>query len=351
MKWAYYNEFDKHAAAWLRELIKRGLITDGEVDERSICDVKPDDIRGFRRVHFFAGIAGWELALKLAGWPEELGVWTGSCPCQPFSSAGKGLAQADERHLWPVMFNLIRECRPDTVIGEQVASAIGKGWLDGISADLETEKYACGHCVLGAHSLSSPHKRQRLYWVANAAGGQRQQFTRSQGDGVQRSANDGAADEAMADSESRGSQNDWRHDQRNDARWEGDKWISCSSCTHILPHSQQQGLEGHAGNAGDGSEPRWIGAQAGGSVAQGGGDAGFWSDFDIVHFTDGKQMRIEPCTSALAHGIPRGVVPSCDISASYAQNTGEARVMRLRGYGNSIVPQVAAEFIKAFMSI
>lgn len=102
----YYNEFDPFAAAWLRELIKKGLIPDGEVDERSIIDVNGKDLKGFTQCHFFAGIGGWSYALELAGWSTDRPVWTGSPPCQPFSVAGKGKAQDDERHLWPHFFSL-----------------------------------------------------------------------------------------------------------------------------------------------------------------------------------------------------------------------------------------------------
>jgi DNA (cytosine-5)-methyltransferase 1 len=104
---AYYNENDANAAAWLRELIKEGVITDGEVDERSIEDVIPADLVGFDRCHFFAGIGVWDYALTQAGWPDDRRVWTGSCPCQPFSAAGKGEGFVDERHLWPAWFHLI----------------------------------------------------------------------------------------------------------------------------------------------------------------------------------------------------------------------------------------------------
>jgi len=162
----YYNEFDLKTAAWLRELTNQGLIPKGDVDTRSITEVTPNELRKYTQCHFFAGIGGWSLALQLAGWGSSTPVWTGSCPCQPFSTAGKGLAQADERHLWPVFFNLIKECRPEYVFGEQVASAIGKGWLDGISSDLGQEGYTCGAAVLGAHSVGAPHIRQRLYWGA-----------------------------------------------------------------------------------------------------------------------------------------------------------------------------------------
>jgi site-specific DNA-cytosine methylase len=163
----YYNEYDAGAAAWLRELINQNLIPYGHVDTRSITEVKPDDLKGYTQCHFFAGIGGWSYALQLAGWPTDRPVWTGSCPCQPFSVAGKGKGVADERHLWPVFFELIRQCRPEHVFGEQVASAINHGWLDGVSADLEAEGYACGATVLGAHSVGAPHIRQRLYWVAD----------------------------------------------------------------------------------------------------------------------------------------------------------------------------------------
>jgi len=162
----YYNEFDSKTANWLKELIKQGLIPNRDVDTRSITEIKPHELNGYTQCHFFAGIGGWSLALQLANWDSTRHVWTGSCPCQPFSTAGKGLAQADERHLWPVFFNLIKECRPEYVFGEQVASAIGKGWLDGISTDLGEEGYTCGSAVLGAHSVGAPHIRQRLYWVA-----------------------------------------------------------------------------------------------------------------------------------------------------------------------------------------
>ena len=160
---AYYNEHNKFAAAWLRALIKDGHIAPGDVDERDIQDVKPDDLRPYTQVHLFAGIGGWSYALRLAGWPDDRPVWTGSCPCQPFSSAGKRQGTADKRHLWPDMFRLVRECKPPVVFGEQVEAAVRLGWLDGVFADLEGEGYACGAVVLGAHSVGAPHIRQRIY--------------------------------------------------------------------------------------------------------------------------------------------------------------------------------------------
>ena len=166
----YYNEHDAKAAAWLRELIKRGHIPDGIVDERSIEDVVPSELTGFTQCHFFAGIGGWSLALQLAGWPEDRPVWTGSCPCQPFSSAGKGGGFADERHLWPAFHHLISQCQPPVVFGEQVASPAGRDWLDLVRDDMERAGYAFGAADLCAASVGARHIRQRIWWVADPVG-------------------------------------------------------------------------------------------------------------------------------------------------------------------------------------
>ena len=141
---AYYNEIDPAAAQWLRNLIEAGHIAPGYVDERSIEDVYPSDLRGFTQCHFFAGVGVWSHALRSAGWADDRPVWTGSCPCQPFSAAGKGAGFDDERHLWPAFHHLIKECRPAVVIGEQVASKDSDPWIDLVHTDMEALGYAFG---------------------------------------------------------------------------------------------------------------------------------------------------------------------------------------------------------------
>lgn len=163
---AYYNEIDPHAAQWLRNLIAAGNIAPGDVDERSIEDVTRTDLLGYTQCHFFAGVGVWSLALRRAGYGDDRRVWTGSCPCQPFSAAGQGGGVADERHLWPALFHLIDICQPDVVLGEQVASLDGLSWLDTVQADLEGAGYAVGAVDTCAAGFGANHLRQRLYWGA-----------------------------------------------------------------------------------------------------------------------------------------------------------------------------------------
>jgi len=249
----YYNENDPKAAAWLRELIKAKHIALGDVDERSIEDVLPNDLKSYTQCHFFAGIGGWSYALRLAGWPDDLPVWTGSCPCQPFSLAGKGDGVTDERHLWPAWFHLCRICKPERIFGEQVANALS--WFDLVSSDLESEGYAVGAAIMGAHSVGAPHRRQRLYWVGHSVG-----------DRLQGSANENV----------RGA---WRGEERGET--------GCAS-------------------------------------------SALWADCEWLPCADGKARPVEPGTFPLAHGVPN-------------------RVGLLRGYGNAIVPQVAAAFVTAYL--
>ena len=167
MSAVYYNEFDKKKCAALKELMADGHISTGDIDDRPIQEVKPDELKGYTRCHFFAGIGLWDYALELAGWPTDRPVWTGSCPCQPFSSAGRQKGKADDRHLWPYWQRLIEECRPATVFGEQVASAVAHGWLDDVYQGLEAKGYAVGSAVLPACSVGAPHKRDRLWFVGH----------------------------------------------------------------------------------------------------------------------------------------------------------------------------------------
>jgi len=164
---AYYNEVDPFAVQWLRNLIDANLIAPGVVDDRSITDVNASDLNGFKQCHFFAGIGGWSLALRLAGVPDTYPLWTGSPPCQPFSLAGLGVGKADPRHLAPAFLNLICECKPARVFGEQVKNAVQKDyWLDALLIELSEEGYTSGFAVLPAAGIGAKHKRERILFGA-----------------------------------------------------------------------------------------------------------------------------------------------------------------------------------------
>jgi DNA (cytosine-5)-methyltransferase 1 len=251
----YYNEFDPYAAQWLRNLIDAGHIAKGDVDTRSIKDVSASDLSGYVQCHFFAGLGGWSHALRLAGWNDNRPVWTGSCPCQPFSAAGTQKGTADDRHLWPVWFNLIRECRPGVVFGEQVEAAINHGWLDLVQSDLESEGYACGAAGIPAAGVGAPHIRQRLWFVAD-------------------------------DTNRRRSRIGWRGEARAAERSEVGRLADDldTGLQGRLPggaHEEQQDQHGHAGR---------------------GRAINFWSDCDWLPCRDGKSRPVESGTFPLVNG-------------------------------------------------
>jgi len=318
----YYNEFDPKAAAWLRELIKEGHIAYGEVDERSITEVRPTDLAGYTQCHFFAGIGGWSYALRLAGWPDDRPVWTGSCPCQPFSVAGRRGGADDARHLWPEFYRLIRECRPATVFGEQVASKDGFAWLDIVSTDLEGADYAIGAADLCAAGVGAPHIRQRLYFMAHDD---------TAGRSFKRSAELLHSERASLgnDPDGRGAANElaFSEGQQYDGSGNARAWRGESTDSRDVGHTHVAGSQGR-GERGDSTDQRITGASSvGGELAHTNG-CGFWQS-EFIQCTDGKARPVEPGSFPLAHGVP-------------------GRVGLLRGYGNAIVPQVAATFIEAY---
>jgi len=319
---AYYNEIDPYAAEWLRNLIKAKHIPDGDVDERSIVDVQPMDIADYTQCHFFAGIAGWSLAMRLAGWPDDRPVWTGSCPCQPFSVAGKGRGAADERHLWPDFFRLIRACRPAVVMGEQVAGAAGYNWFDGVRSDLEGEGYGARAVDIPACSANAPHIRQRLYWVAQNMGVRQQAMGVAYANSAQ---DDEEQQEPAAYEGGRGADgiggcgldrdvadaDGELHDRRRDIRQRRrDEYSDGGS---DMADADDQGREGRE------------------LLSERPGECSAWtSGVEWRRGADGKTRRVKSGVCLLVDGVPN-------------------RVGRLRAYGNAIVPPLAAEVIKAFM--
>lgn len=303
---AYYNEIDPYAAQWLRNLITAGHIAPGIVDQRSIEDVRPSDLAGFAQCHFFAGIGVWSLALRRSRWEDDRPVWTGSCPCQPFSQAGQGAGFDDERHLWPAWHHLIEQCRPATILGEQVASKDIDPWIDLVQDDLEAVDYAFGAVPFPSAGIGAPHIRDRLYWVAYAqVGGRREErkdagwrAARDRTQGIASGSLPGGASGRMANAASDGRRSEWT---------DGD---ASHGIEAVRAGQEESGRCGAVGGAGPTN--------------------GHWRDADWLLCRDGKLRPVEPGTFPLAHGTP-------------------ARVGRLRAYGNAINSQAAQVFIESVM--
>ncbi|WP_077174051.1 DNA cytosine methyltransferase [Yersinia proxima] len=338
---AYYNEFDPYAAQWLRNLIKAGHIAPGYVDERSIEDVRPDDLREFTQCHFFAGVGVWSYALRQAGWTDDKPVWTGSCPCQPFSSAGKSGGFDDERHLWPTFFHLISQHNPPTVFGEQVASKAIDAWIDLVQADMEGMDYAFASTPFPSASVGAPHIRDRNFWLADSNHHRQQSGARRSGCGKSSTTRDntrrrgeigslGHAEELPLrtyDRESRSSGEQQGEAGRYDISGLLANTDGARSKAGVSESQQRE--ERNTG------KPNYRGSELGGSsgafdTTSTGPVNGFWSDADWLLCRDGRWRPVEPGSFPLAYGAT-------------------SRVGRLRAYGNAINAEAAKAFIASYM--
>ena len=354
---ALYNEIDPFAAAWLQRLIAAGHLPPGTVDARSITELQPEEIPD--DAHFFAGVGGWPLALRLAGWPATRPVWTGSCPCQPFSTAGARLGTADERHLWPAWFKLIAARRPPVIFAEQVASPDALRWLDAVFDDMEGAGYACGAADLCAASVGAPHRRQRLYWVAYRDGERlnRERVQLLEGGPLEPDVETAGSGEALGVAHRDGDPCD-EGSPIGDGRAPGGD---------ALEGGRPLG-RGELGGVGDadraGREGPSVGEAArdahAGARAAGASSLDAWSSsVEWLPCSDGKTRPAQSGIHPLAHGLPIGMGrlgpwerERAEVAGLDRRSLKEAkanRIGRLRGYGNAIVPGLAAVFVRAAM--
>jgi len=240
---------------------------------------------------------------------NSIDIITGGYPCQPFSIAGRKKGEEDPRHLWPEYFRLIKELRPSWVIGENVSGHIKLG-LDTVLENLESEGYSARTFSISASSVGAKHQRERIWIVANARqhGGRIEPTGNSEGTG--RGSLETTERSADTDTISRSS--------------EGEETLANSVELGLEKHGHSEttesikrgetmadtNVEGRQGRIHRGQNKEWESQQR---------------YFGRNSATHGQQEQnwwdIEPELGRVAHGIPN-------------------RVDRLKGLGNSLVPQI-----------
>ncbi len=98
-------------------------------------------------------------------------IITGGFPCQPFSSIGKRRSREDSRNLWPEMLRVISEFQPRWVVAENVCGLLtieNEMVFEQVYTDLEKQGYKVQPFIIPAIAVNAPHRRNRLWIVANS---------------------------------------------------------------------------------------------------------------------------------------------------------------------------------------
>lgn len=100
-------------------------------------------------------------------WRGKVDIITGGFPCQDISCAGKGAGIEGERSgMWGHMARIVGEVRPEYVFVENSPMLVGRG-LARVIGDLAEMGYDAKWGIVGAHHVAAPHKRDRIWIMAN----------------------------------------------------------------------------------------------------------------------------------------------------------------------------------------
>jgi len=262
---------------------------------------------------------------------EEFDLICGGIPCQPFSVAGRKKGKEDDRHLWPYMFEIIKQKTPTWVVVENVGGFVNVA-LDDVCLDLETEGYATQSFIIPACGIEAPHRRDRVWIIGKSVEDTR--CTLRQG-AVEQGTNENEVREGDANKLERSSStpeldvantNDTGHNrtpecetdgvrQEIDEGWQGQSQSKSSGQSSISRGNMADAKELSGDEHVDESNKQCDEEQQQGVQAQLGGESGYGAHFQK------KQWEFEPAVGRVAHGIPD-------------------RVDRLKALGNAIVPQI-----------
>lgn len=249
----------------------------------------------------------------------------GGYPCQPFSAAGQRRGAEDDRHLWPFVLGVVETLRPAWCLFENVAGHVSLG-LDRVWADLEATGYAVQPLIIPACAVGAPHRRDRVWILANAQGHCQWPRLRASAAPGERGPRPGhGRDGAVADAPGRG--RDRLQEQQGEpsagrgrpaAHGHGGDAVGDSNGAG-LSFSQQPREPGPA-ERGEGPWP--AAGQRGGAP---------WADAEWVLCRDGRVRAVAPGVPLLAHGIPD-------------------RVGQAKAYGNTVIPDIVEIIGRAILA-
>lgn len=265
----------------------------------------------------------------------EIGIITGGFPCQPFSVAGQRKGTDDDRALWPEMLRVITEVRPAYVVAENVVGIVSME-LDNVLSDMENISYACQTFVIPACATNAPHRRDRVWIVAkNTVSGGRTHGEHAEPEHIGEFGNACTGNGKRIHSEAVNSNSNGKRYSKDSKEHKAEQLAENVLAGRNAPDANSQRQ----------LQPQGVVREIGGRTCNGSEEPAADSQSAerqrAVHTWDGRYgfadgsgrswYEVAAAFCGVAHGLSRQL----------------HRDSRLKALGNAIVPQVAAEILKA----